>query len=84
MADIYEQGQAFLAGLAQSSQDKITQLQESKDKKLAQLSSGRDATLLGLNDGDSPITSEGTIREQAANGMYYDANELPKPGFKAD
>lgn len=84
MADIYDQGQQFLAGLAQSYQDKTTQLQDAKNKKLAQLSGGRDATLLGLNDGDSPITSEGTIREQAANGMYYDANELPKPGFKAD
>ena len=84
MADIYEQGQAYLAGLAQSSQDKTTQLQQAKQDKLAQLSNKRDAVLLGLNDGDSPITSEGTIREQATNGMYYDANELPKKGFEAD
>lgn len=67
-----------------SPEAKAELLQQSAENKLTQLSNKRDAVLLGLNDGDSLITSEGIIREQATNGMYYDANELPKKGFEAD
>lgn len=67
-----------------SPEAKAELLQQSAENKLTQLSNKRDAVLLGLNDGDGLITSEGTIREQATNGMYYDANELLKKGFEAD
>ena len=76
MATIYEQGQEYLSGLAQSAQNKITALQQAKEDKLATLTNSKPITIAGYEDADTIKTTDNTTyRLQATDGTMLDAVE---------
>lgn len=74
-SETFEQGREYLAGLAQTTQNKTEQLQQAKQDKLTTLSNNKPVTITGYDDADTFKTADATYRLTAPDGSWVDAVE---------